>query len=374
MDATQEHLYAMALTQVVNVGVSTVKILYETLGSATAVYENRRDLRSYVPEVTERLSGALSNIDYALKRAEQELDFIGRKNVRILAMNDDDYPQRLRNCTDAPLVLYYCGSGNMNCTKVVSMVGTRKCTEYGKDICRSFVDDLKHHCPDVLVVSGLAYGIDIHSHRAALDNGLNTVGVLAHGLDRIYPSVHRSTAVEMVRHGGLLTEYMSGTTPEKGNFVSRNRIVAGMADACIVVESAAKGGSLITANIAHGYGREVFSFPGRIYDEQSAGCNRLIKENKAVMIESAEDFVKSMGWESETIVRSAPVQRELFVELSAEEQMIVNSLKNVDDKPMSMVVNETGLAFNRVSVLMFELEMKNVAKVMGGGRCRLINN
>lgn len=368
----QEHLYAMALTRILNISINNAKILYQTMGSATAVFENRKDIQSYIPEATSRLAEALQNVDYALKRAEQEMNFISKKAVKILAMNDDAYPQRLTECDDAPIVLYYCGNADLNKAKVINMVGTRKCTEYGKDICRKFVSELKEYYPDILIISGLAYGIDIHSHRAALNAGMETVGVLAHGLDRIYPSVHRNTAVEMVSNGGLLTEYMSGTTPEKGNFVSRNRIVAGISDACIVVESAAKGGSLITADLSQSYNRDVFAFPGRIYDEYSAGCNRLIRENKAIMIQGAEDLINAMQWPNPLKQGKAPIQKELFIDLTEDEEKIVNCLKNVEDKSINLIVNETGLNYSKVSVLMFELEMKGVIKVLGGARYRLL--
>ncbi len=179
-----------------------------------------------MPDASQRLVEAMKNVDLALKRAEEEMEFIDKKNVRVLTMNDDAYPQRLKECDDAPVVLFYCGNGNLNKAKIISMVGTRKITEYGKELCADFVKDLKQYYPDALIVSGLAYGVDIHSHRSALKYDMDTVGVLAHGLDRIYPSVHRQTAIEMVNHGGLLTEYLSGTTPEKGYFVARNRIVA----------------------------------------------------------------------------------------------------------------------------------------------------
>lgn len=322
-----------------------------------------------MPDANQRLFDIFKNVDYALKRAEKEMDFICKKNVRVLPMNDDDYPQRLKECDDAPVVLFYCGNGNLNKAKVLSMVGTRKITEYGKELCVNFVEDFKRYYPDSLIVSGLAYGVDIHSHRAALRCGIDTVGVVAHGLDRIYPSVHRQTAVEMVNHGGLITEYLSGTTPEKGNFVARNRIVAGMCDACIVVQSAQKGGSLITADLASAYSRDVFTFPGRINDEYSAGCNRLIKEYKACLITNAEDLIYAMNWPNPLENKSkGPVQKELFVELSEEEQKIMNVLNGCDEKSINLIVNETGLSYSRVSIIMFELELKGLVKVLGGAR------
>ena len=368
----QEHLYAMALTKIANVSVVNARILYDKMGSATAVFENRGDLKSYIPDVSQRMIDNLQNVDYALKRADEEMEFIQRKGIKLIAMNDDAYPQRLLSCDDAPIVLYYYGNADLNSAKIISMVGTRKCTEYGKDLCRTFVSDFKKYYPDALIVSGLAYGIDVQSHKAALDFGMDTVGVVAHGLDRVYPFVHRKYAVEMVKHGGLLTEYMSGTTPERGNFIARNRIVAGICDACIVVESAAKGGSLITANLAQAYNRDVFAFPGRIYDECSAGCNQLIRDQKASAILSAEDLIEAMQWKKPLDEHKAPVQQELFVELTDEEQLVVDNLKGVEEKAINIIVNETGLSYSRVSALMFELELKGVVKVLGGARYRLL--
>lgn len=369
---TQEQIFAMALTNIQGINTIQAKRLYEAFGSATALFENRNDLKSYIPDVSPRLQEIMKDVSLPIKRAEDEMNFISKKKISLLMHNDDAYPQRLKNCDDAPIVLYYCGNADLNKAKIISMVGTRKCNEYGKDICRNFVADLKAYNPDILVVSGLAYGIDIHSHRAALANDMETVGVLAHGLDRIYPSVHRQTAVDMVSHGGLLTEYMSGTSPERYNFLSRNRIIAGICDACLVVQSANKGGSLVTADLAQAYNRDVFTFPGRIYDEYSAGCNRLIKENKAIIITSAEDFIGCMGWGKPAERDKLPYQQELFTTLSPEEELIVKSLQNVENKVINEISNETGLSCSSISSIMFELELKGIVKVLGGARYRLI--
>jgi len=369
-----EIYYSIALTKVRGLSLINTKILYETFGSATAFFENRNDIKSFIPDASPRLIEAVQNVDYALKRAEEEVEFVEKKSVKVLTMNDEAYPQRLKECDDAPIALYFCGNGDLNKAKVVSMVGTRKITEYGKELCDNFVSELKQYYPDTLIVSGLAYGVDIHSHRAALANDMDTVGVLAHGLDRIYPAVHRQTAVEMVKHGGLLTEYLSGTNPDKGNFVARNRIVAGMCDACIVVQSAKRGGSLITANLAQAYNRELFTFPGRINDEFSAGCNRLIQENKATLITNAEDFINAVGWPNTLSKSKSPIQHELFINLSNEEQLIVDTLKGCDEKPINMIVSQTDLSYSRVITIMFELEMKGLVKVLGGTRYKLTRN
>lgn len=368
-----ETLYAMALSRVPRLSLSNISMLYEQMGSAKAVYDHRYCVRDVIPDATDRLVEALGGMDEALKRAEAEMEFAQKKNVRCLTMGDADYPQRLRECPDAPIVLYYCGNADLNAVRMINIVGTRHCTEYGRDVCRGFLTDLQRYYPDTLIVSGLAYGVDICAHRAALDCGMQTVGVLAHGLDRIYPSVHRATAVNMVGQGGLLTEYMSQTNPDKLNFVRRNRIVAGMCDATVVVESATKGGALITAELAESYHRDVFAFPGRVYDRYSEGCNRLIKANRAVLIQTAEDFLEAMCWNNPLATENVkPRQQELFVELSQEERLIVSTLEGVDDKQVNQIVVETGLSFSKVSALMFELELKGVVRVLGGARYKLV--
>lgn len=368
---TQEHIYAMALTQLPSINTVNAKILFDAFGSATALYENRNDLKSCIPDISPRIIEAVKGFDIAIRRAEDEMRTISNKKISVLSLNDDAYPQRMKMCADAPIVLYYCGNADLNRAKVINMVGTRNCSEYGKEMCSIFVEGMKQYYPDVLIVSGLAYGIDINSHRAALANGMDTVGVLAHGLDRIYPSVHRQTAIDMVSQGGLLSEYMFGTKPERFNFLARNRIVAGMSDACIVVQSAAKGGSLVTADIAQAYDREVFAFPGRANDEQSAGCNRLIKENKAHLITCAEDLINAMNWDVSQDKNQRPIQQELFIELTDDEQRIVDSLRNEDEKIIGAIVNDTGFSYSKVSSVMFELEMKGVVKVLGGAKYKL---
>ncbi len=266
---------------------------------------------------------ALQNCDEARKRAEVELEYDIRYGIEPITMNDDRYPQRLKDCDDAPLMLFYKGNANLNQQRVINIMGTRHCTPYGEDLIRRFISDLKQLSPRVLIVSGLAYGVDIVAHRQALACGYETVGVLAHGLDDLYPRQHRETAARMIEQGGLLTEFLTQTNADKINFVRRNRIVAGMSDACILIESAAHGGGLITCDISQSYGRDVFAFPGRIGDHYSEGCNNLIRNNGATLITSAEDFVKDMRWQDDaTLMRAKQqgIERSLFPELSPEEQ------------------------------------------------------
>lgn len=371
--SAQEIISSIALSNLPHVGLVTAKRLYEEAGSATAIFEHRNHITDLIPEATPLLKEALSQSDEALRLAEKEYAFIEQKRIKAYPMNSAEYPQRLLECNDAPLVLFFCGNTDLNSRHVINLVGTRRCTQYGKDICRTFIADLQRECPDILIVSGLAYGIDIHAHRAALQNSMATVGVLAHGLDRIYPALHRQTAVKMTEHGGLLTEYISGTTPEKVNFIRRNRIVAGMSDATIVVESASHGGALITAELASTYNRDVFAFPGRISDEYSEGCNKLISRQQATMIMNADEFLKAMGWKQESSsAKKDDGQQELFPQLTPDEAAIVEVLRHCDSKQVNQIVVETGLNFHTVSSSLYELEYKGVVALLGGARYRLI--
>ena len=369
-----EILYTMALTRTLPMNYVNQNVLLDAVGSASVVYENRNDIRAVLPSATENLQGALYGMDSVLERCKRELDFARRGHILCLTKNDPLYPNRLRLCPDAPILLYYCGNADLNAKHVINMVGTRHCTEYGKDICRHFIEDLSQMVPDLVVVSGLAYGIDVNAHRVALQNKVPTVGVLAHGLDQIYPRTHRDTAIQMVANGGLLTEYMSQSHIDKKNFVARNRIVAGMCEATIVVESASHGGSLITAGIANSYGREVFAFPGRISDQYSEGCNKLISRSEAVCITSAEQFAETMNWDVESDAqRKGGIQRQLFIEFSADEQCVVDALRGSDGKQVNTLVTDTGMAIGRLTSLLFELEMKGVVKAMCGSTYRLLD-
>ena len=364
----------MALTQVPSLSLTNLHLLIEELGSATAIYENRKSLRELLTAASQNTLDALAAMDSHLARAEQEMAFCQKGSLQCLSINDDTYPQRLRDCPDAPVLLYYRGTADLNTQHIVSMVGTRQITGYGKDLCHSFVRDLKRLCPDALVVSGLAYGVDVQCHRGALEEGLETVGVLAHGLDQIYPRHHRETAKQMLSQGGLITEYMSGTPIDKRNFVQRNRIVAGMADAVIVVESATKGGSLITADIALSYNRQVWAFPGRVHDTHSAGCNRLISSNCASLLTGAEDFCVAMGWMDDMQRQqklSEGVQQEFFADYSEEEQRILHALSKDDSKQINILAVETNIPIGQLSSLLFSLEMKGAVQMLVGGKYKI---
>jgi DNA processing protein len=371
----QEIYYTIALTRLTGFNLPTALLLYHSLGGGQAVYEHRNDVGDIIADCTPQLIEALRNWDDALARAAAEMDFIARHNIKALTLNDDAYPQRLAECPDAPIVLYYKGSADLNQRHIVDIVGTRRCTNYGQDLVRRFITRLRELCPQVLIVSGLAYGIDICAHRHALENGFETVGVLAHGLDTIYPSMHRNTAAEMITHGGLLTEYMTMTEPMPNNFRQRNRIVAGMSDATIVVESAVKGGALITARIAQDYGRDVLAFPGNVGATYSEGCNNLIRDNRAGLMASADDFVNAVGWQTDAIATKAQsegIERTLFPQLTEEEQNIANQLKQHGDLQLNMISVKTNIPIGRLSALLFQLEMKGVIKPLAGGTYHLL--
>lgn len=371
-DREQECFYCIALSLVPHIGIRGGKRLYDAMGSATDIFRFRKELPERISELNSEVPKWLDYPD-ALTHAEKEMNFIEKNKIHFYTIKDIDYPSRFRDCDDAPLVLFSKGKVDLNAIHIINMVGTRKATDYGKQFCATFVNDLKELCPDVTIVSGLAYGIDIHSHRAAVANGITTIGVLAHGLDRIYPAIHRTTAVKMLDNGGLLTEFISGTNPDPHNFVSRNRIVAGVSDATIVVESALKGGSLITAEIAESYNRDCFAVPGRIKDNYSEGCNRLIRDNKASLLLSAEDFVKAMGWENQSLIRKKSViQRDFFPDLNEEEQKIVKLLNDRGNLQINILVVETGIPIYKMNSILFELEMKGIIRNMVGGMYQLL--
>ena len=373
ISSEEEQIYSIALTMVPGIGHIGAKHLIDGMNNAVDIFRLRKEIPERIPEVSQRVVDAL-DCPQAVIRAEQEYEFIRKNRIACLSFHDEAYPSRLRECEDAPVVLFFKGNADLYSLHILNMVGTRIATDYGTQICASFLRDLKALCPDVHVESGLAYGIDIHALREALANELPTVGVLAHGLDRIYPHVHRKTAVDMLEKGGLLTEFLSGTNPDRHNFISRNRIVAGMCDATIVIESAEKGGSLITAELAEGYHRDCFAFPGRMGDEYSKGCNRLIRDNKASLLLSAEDFVQAMGWNIPmTLSEKVSVQRSHFIELSEEEQKIVAILEKLGNLQINSLVVEADIPVNKMTALLFELEMKGVIRVLAGGMYQLLN-
>ena len=372
----QETLDMLTLASALHFTPDVATALYRKTGSAAAAMAAGAGAGDIMPGCNGRTAEALRHTGAARRRAEAELEYAMRNGIKIMCLGDGTYPLRLKECTDAPPVMFFKGTADLNCRHIVSIVGTRRCTSYGQDCVRRFVGRLQELCPDTLIVSGLAYGIDICAHREALAAGTATVGVLAHGLDYLYPPRHKDTADEMLARGGLLTEHFTRTNADKLNFLRRNRIVAGMADAVIVAESASHGGALVTARIAGSYGRDVFAFPGRVGDEMSEGCNNLIRDNKAALITSADDFVKAMGWETDArigLMRRQGIERSLFPELSPGEQAVAELLKKENDLQINTIAARTGTPVGTLTATMFSLEMKGVVKARAGGIYHLID-
>lgn len=351
----------------------------EWLNRIALTWGNRtrqRQLRKLLDEYPTAVEAAARHPEWlsreALAFAEKELAFVEKHRIGLYYYKDANYPYRLAQCVDAPLLMYAKGNVNVDTKHVLSIVGTRMPSERGKDWCRRLVLDLAAKVPDLTIVSGLAYGIDVVAHKAALEAGIPTVIIPAHGLDRIYPSVHRQVAVQALDKGGILTEYACGTEPERFNFVARNRIVAGLADAVVVVESKKKGGSLITADMAIDYGRDVFALPGRSDDECSAGCNDLIKRNRAQLIENADDLIAAMQWEE---VKSKVVQTtmlEMLANLSPTQEQLVALLREAEEGlHINQIVMETQLSYGAVSADLVMLELEDIVKSMPGGMWRI---
>lgn len=363
-------IYRIALTLIKGVGVMHARNLMQVVGDEEAVFKETSRKLEAIPRLSRRAIEEIRNPE-VMRRAERELAFVTKNNLQLHFFTDSSYPQRLTQCIDAPLLLYAKGNADLNREKVISIVGTRNATRYGEECCREFIKEISAKLPDIVIISGLAYGVDICAHRAALQNDLSTIAVLGHGLDRIYPSMHRQTAVEMLKSGALLTEFPSETNPDKHNFVKRNRIVAGMSDAVVVIESGIKGGSLTTADIANSYFRDVFALPGRIHDKMSLGCNQLISDNKAVLLRNTEHFITAMGWEEET-EPAPPIQKELFPALSNEEEQLYNLLSKRGAMQVNSLAIELNIPVTALFLILLEMEMKNMVESLPGGIYRLV--
>ena len=352
--------YQIALTCIPDVGPILRKRLIEHFGSAKDVFNARKKELSCIDGIGDWAIKQLKNWnDFSI--VEAELKFIEKNNIEPLFITDKSYPHRLLNCPDAPTMLYWKGHTNLNASRIVSMIGTRNNTNYGKHITESIIETLPK---DVLIISGLAFGIDAIAHKAALKNELPTVGVLGHGLDNLYPSQHLALAKEMQNQGGLLTEFGQNTKADKHNFPRRNRIVAGMADATIVVETAEKGGSMITADLAFQYNRELFAVPGRLNDSKSAGCLQLIQQNKAIVYSDITYFLETMRWtEKKTPVKK---QLDLFSTLSREEQLVVEILQEKDLFTIDELNNRTQLNTSRMAAILLSLELQNIIHIIPG--------
>ncbi len=365
-------LYKVALTKIPLVGAVTAKNLVSYCGGAREVFEAKKSALQKIPGVGERIAASILDKS-SLEAAEAEINFIENNAIQPLFYLDKNYPQRLRPFNDAPIMLYYKGTANLNYHRTVAIVGTRTPTPLGLSICEDLVQDLLVYKP--LIISGLAYGIDVAAHRKCLEKGLETVAVLGHGLSRIYPPQHRKVALDMCEQGGLLSEFASHVGPERENFPMRNRVVAGLCDALIVVETAIRGGSIITAQQANGYSREVFAVPGRVKDKFSQGCHLLIKNNLATLIENAADVATFMRWEEpgdETKEKKPNYQPELFMSLTEEEKKVVDIIHENDEIGVDQLSYQTKISSSELASLLLNLEFKGLLRSLPGKRYVLV--
>lgn len=357
----EELFYLLALQRIDGIGDVVARKLVSACGSAEEVFKSRPVALKSIDGIGTARIRNLKN-KQAFDDAEKELQFIQKNNIRTASFNDPDYPEKLKHCTDAPLLLFSSGNISLESRKIISVVGTRQVTSYGAAFCSKLISDLAPLNP--VIVSGFAYGVDIIAHQAAIENNLQTIGVVAHGLNQIYPKIHKKYVAKMEDNGGFLTEFWSSSEPEKENFVKRNRIVAGMSEATIVIESAEKGGSLITANMAAGYNRDVFAVPGRVTDKYSQGCNILIKTNKANVLTSAADLIYILNWD--VSAKPKPVQKQLFVNLEPEEQKVYDHLQQSGKQLLDILALDCQLPIFQLASLLLNLELKGVVRPLPG--------
>lgn len=357
-------LHQVALTFIKNIGPILAKSMVSRFGDAEEVFRQSKDALTQARGVGTKTVN-LADFKEALKRAEQELKFIDTHKIDVLYYTDPRYPRKLKNCHDSPLLLYAKGNANLNAQRIISIVGTRNATDYGRNLCKQLIEELQEY--NILIVSGLALGIDTAAHRESVRLNVPTVGVLGHGYDKMYPSQNRQLAEKMQENGGLLTEYPSGTIPNRENFPQRNRIVAGVADATVVVEAGLKGGALITAEIANSYNRDVFAFPGRLGDEYSEGCNFLIRNNKAALLTCVADLAYSLGWEKNTEAKGAPEQLLLPIDLSAQERAVYEIIQQhniplaIDD--LSIKAN---MPMSQLAMTLLDMELQGFIRSLPG--------
>ncbi|MGL2965354.1 DNA-processing protein DprA [Flavobacterium sp. XGLA_31] len=357
-----ELFHILALLRVDGVGDIVAKKLISRCGSAENVFKAKPSQLKAIEGVGDVLQKKLKD-KTVFEKIEQELRFIEEENIKVLYFQQEDYPDRLKHCIDSPVLLFASGNFDFQNRKFISIVGTRQITSYGMETTKKIIEDLAVFNP--VIVSGFAYGVDILAHQAAIENGLQTVGVLAHGLNQIYPKSHKKYVAKMEENGGFLTEFWSNSNPDKENFVKRNRIVAGISEATVVIESAEKGGSLITANIANDYSRDVFAVPGRTSDKYSQGCNDLIKTQRANLLTSAADLVYCLNWELETN-KTKPIQKQLFVSLDLEEQSVYDYLQKNGKQLLDVIALECGFPIFKISSLLLNMELKGVIRPLPG--------
>jgi len=361
---TNDLLYQIALTLIPNIGPVQAKILLQHF-DVEEIFKAKKSSLEKIDGIGTIRADAIKSFNN-FQQAEDEIAFIEKYKIKTLFLSDKEYPQRLLNCYDSPTLLYYKGSADLNTSKIIAIIGTRNNTEYGRSVTEKLIKDLAEQ--NLLIISGLAFGIDAIAHKAALKNELPTVGVLAHGLDQVYPNSHSSLAKDMIKNdGGLLTEFRSLTKPDKHNFPIRNRIVAGMSDATIVIETGIRGGSMITAELAYGYNKDIFAIPGRTNDSKSAGCNYLIKNNKAVLLSDAQELVELMNWDqSPDKTKAVKNQKQLFIELSVNEKIIVNILQEKEAVHIDEINLKSGLSSSAVAAAILNLELQNVMVSLPG--------
>ncbi len=360
---TQSELYhTLALMQVEGVGDVIAKKLLQNCGNAAEVFASKK---SQLQKIDGIGSVVIKNLKdkSVFKKAEAELQFLAQENISTTYFQDKNYPERLKHCYDSPVLLFQAGNIDLQNQRIISIVGTRQITTYGMEFTKKLIEEISPLNP--IIVSGFAYGVDIYAHQMAMDCGLQTIGVLAHGLNQIYPKTHKKYMAKMEQNGGFLTEFWSTSNPDKENFIKRNRIVAGISEATIVIESAERGGSLVTANLANDYNRDVFAVPGRTTDKYSQGCNNLIKTQRANLLTSAADLVYILNWELQRESQKV-VQKQLFVTLTDEEQIIYDYLQKTGKEMMDIIALECDFPIYRISSILLNMELKGIIRPLPG--------
>lgn len=362
--------HKIALGLIPRIGDINARKLVSHIGSVEGVFSEPYSNLVKIPGIGANLAKYICERSY-IESAEKEAEYVAANGIRTFFYLDNDYPYRLRQCDDSPVVFFFKGNCDLNAQRLLSIVGTRNASSRGKELCDKIISNLAQGHPDLIIVSGLAYGIDIAAHKAALTNKLQTIGVLGHGFKTTYPSVHRSTANAMISNGGLITDFLSDTLPERNNFIKRNRIIAGLSDATLVVESGIKGGALITADIANSYNRDVFAVPGRPEDQWSSGCNSIIKRNKAALVENADDIEYYLDWKPEK--SKLPVQRLLFNEMSDEEKIIYENVSREGEMDIDSICRATEMPVYKLSALLLQMEFNGIVKCFPGNLYRIVS-
>lgn len=357
-------VYRIAIGMIPGIGGITARKILAFTGSAKAVFSVPKKTLLGIPGVGDLLADRIHSSGI-LDQAKRELEFINKRKITCLFYGEDAYPERLIDCYDAPMFLYMLGKVNLNRSSMISIIGTRRPGSYGTDMCKCLVRDLSSLNRELVIVSGLAYGIDHCAHKSAMENGLDTVAVLGHGLKYMYPALHREVAAKITRQGALLTDFASDQKPERNNFIRRNRIIAGLSDVTIVVQSGQKGGALITADIANSYHRDVFTFPGRVGDPASAGCNQLIKTHKAALIEGAGDVAYLLGWDTDLSAEKEK-QENLLHGLSDKEEQIIEILRTEGHVSMDRISLKCSIPVSEISGMLLNLELAGLIKCLPG--------